>query len=298
MPNVLDAEPLRVMARRAGRKIDERKVRERFERLAFELLLSDPRNFRLAADAEIDAGPDWAQRAVARGEAVSVCALHRGATQRVHALARQLAATCKLAAADASLRSHQAHLIIAARAFLARVDRANLEVTTQKARHFSRLWSELDDIGDFDSLCTAAIVEVTQRRVWRRVTSLAELRSVGREFRNCLARAHRDCPYGHALCSGAAQYWVLRDGDGGGLAAVKVSMPELGFFDEAKGPRNGSVSAYRLDIALLARAIGLDPDPPPSSPAGGAARTARPCRCVGCMPRAHDPPLLLDAAAP
>lgn len=298
MPNVLDAEPLRALARRAGLKIDDAGVRARFERLAFQRLMSDARNFRPATGAEIDAAPDWAHRAFARGEVLSVCKLDRGAAMRLHGLARQLSATCRLARADIAKRAQQAHMIAAARAFLLKIERASFEVARDKARVFARLWSELANPSDFDPVCERRVVKATYDRVWLRVISLAELRALGREFRNCLARAERNNLYGAGLCNGRCQFWVLRDRNGRGLVVVMASAPHADYFDEAKGPRNGSVNAYQLDLALLAEAIGFRPDTPPSSPAGARARVRAPCSCQRCLPSAHDPPLRLDAPAP
>jgi hypothetical protein len=296
MPNVLDSEPLRAFARRAALKIEDEKVRARFERLAFEQLLTDVRNFRPANSAEIEAGPDWARRAALSGQALAVFQLNRSASAHLHLLARRLATTCKLAAADASKRRHQQHMIGAARAFIGKIERANFDVTADKARLFAGAWSDLDADGDFDLLCEARAVPSSCGRTWFRVTSVAELHSVGREFRNCIAHMATENTYSHGLRCGLRQFWVLRDRDGVGLVLAMADAPLATQFLEVQGPRNSSIRAYRLDLARLSAAIGLRPSDPPSSPAGAAARRPPPCRCQRCRPRAA--PLPLSAAAP
>ena len=57
MPNVLDAEPMRAFARRAAGKIADKKIRERYEKMVFDRLMADSRNFRPALQAEIDEAP-------------------------------------------------------------------------------------------------------------------------------------------------------------------------------------------------------------------------------------------------
>lgn len=265
MPNVLDVEPVRQAARRIASKIANPMVAARFEKLAYDRLLADPRNFREASAAEISDSPAWAQDAASRGEIVSVFKLNRGASMRLHNLARRLIEVCALATAQAP--SHgQGRYVLAAREFIDKIERASFEVMARKAMSLSRIyagWSEVSEV-----LCAADIVAATQGRAWTRITSLAELRGIGREMTNCLARTSETSAYGGHLKDGRAQFWVLRDARGVALMAAMAPTAAPADFREVKGPRNTPVSRTNADLLCLAKAIlvGGDRPPPPEPP--------------------------------
>jgi hypothetical protein len=272
MPNVLDADPMRDFARRVGAKIGDEKIAARFEKLAFERLLEDMRNFREALPGEIETGPGWARAAAARGETVSVFRLHRGAASRLHMLARRLADTCRVAATDDATRPRDLAAIRAARDFLDKFNRASFEAATRKALGFSRLLATWASDADEKPVCEDASAPATQGRVWRRVRSVGALRAVGREFRNCLARTTRGGGYGGMLLQGVAQFWVLRAPDGTGLIVAMAPAPAPACFTEVRGPRNAPVSSEQIDLMRLAVALGMGPNDPPPPPAAAAAR--------------------------
>jgi hypothetical protein len=296
MPNVLDAEPLRVFARRAGQKINHESVRARFEKLVFEQLLADARNFRPATEAEIAAGPAWAQCIAARGEAVSVFKLCRSASACLHQFARWLAASCELAQVSAEKHRHDAHIIVGARAIVAKFGRTNFSVAVTKSRLYCHALKTLPCEEDYARACEERVVAATGQRTWHRITSVAELRRLGRSFRNCLARAPHDSSYATGLRLGLSQFWVLRESDGKTLMAAMASAPLAVKFIDVRGPCNAPVRRSNPDLRRLAAAIGMRPDdPPPPPPGAGAARRPPPCRCINCRPR--DAPLPQHAAA-
>jgi hypothetical protein len=120
-------------------------------------------------------------------------------------------------------------------------------------------------------------VAATQGRAWTRITSLAALRAVGREFSNCLARTQLTSTYGGHLQEGRAQFWVLRDARGVGLMVAMASTASPTEFREVKGPRNTPVSRANIDLQCLADAILSAPMPPPDpTPVSGALRRPEP----------------------
>ena len=72
MFNVIDVNPLRALAKRASDRIPNRELAQRFEKIAFDRLVKDARNFRAARQSDIDNAPAWAREAHARGEELSV----------------------------------------------------------------------------------------------------------------------------------------------------------------------------------------------------------------------------------
>lgn len=294
MPNVLDAEPLRAFAKRASKKIKHPTVAARFERLAFERLLSDERNFRPAFPLEIDLAPDWAQRAYERGEALSVFKLHRAASARLHTLTRRLAATLAIALSSEAKRPRDAATITAAREFLEKLERAGYDVIATKANNFARVFETWDAERDTDEVCPARAIEATNGRTWLRITSVAQLRSIGREFRNCLARTARTSTYGGGLALGMSQFWVLRDADGVGMIVALAPAPLATRFLEVRGPLNAMIRSDDADLQILAAAIGMKPKAPPPqvppiSPALALAAGLTPCQCQRCVPRTRVP---------
>lgn len=270
MPNVLDAGPMRAFARKVAAKIGDAKIAARYEKLAFARLLEDPRNFRPARPLELDAGPAWARQAAARGEDVSVFAIHRGAAARLHSVARRLAQTCKLAASEDAADAPRKAVVAAARAFLDKFGRMNFEDAARRALYFSRVLAGWADDKDDERACPEQAIAARQGRVWLRVTSVSELRAIGREFRNCLARTTRAGSYGGMLHHGLAQFWVLRDAAGAGLVVAMAPAPAPACFTEVRGPRNAPVHPEHVDLVRLAVALGIRPNEPPP-PANDAA---------------------------
>jgi hypothetical protein len=266
MPNVLDAEPIRAFARRAGGKITVERVAARFERLAFDCLLSETRNFRPARPAELAHAPDWAQRALARGEEICVFVLSRASGTRLRTIARRLADACAIAATDLAERPRDALAIAAARAFLDKVDRANLDTIARKALFFARLRAAWIEDRDAEPLCAVQHVPATHARLWRRITSITELRAVGRQFGNCLARVTHVSRYVAQLRDATAQFWALHDWDGQPLIIAMAPAPRATCFYEVRGPRNTRIDADNPDLTLLAEALAIVPPPPAPTP--------------------------------
>jgi hypothetical protein len=271
VPNVLDIDPLRAIAKRASARIGDAAIAKRYERLALDRLLKNPRNFRPAPDTELETAPEWARAAVARGETVSVVKPNSGAAGRVHRVARLIADACKVAASEQSAHPDDAAAIASARSFLAKFARADFDTVARRSLEFSRLLASWEDDLDANVSCPAQSLVLLGGRTWHRITSVADLRKVGREFRNCLARTTRAAAYGAMLAQGLAQFWVLRDLAGAGLIVAMAPAPEATHFTEVKGPRNALIPADHPDLTQLGIAIGVKPTPPtpPASPAFG-----------------------------
>jgi hypothetical protein len=263
MSNVLDVQEIHRLAGRIAGKIPDAKVAARLEKLLYARLFNDERNFRAARPDELAAAPGYIQAAIARGDKIQVFQPHRGAAQRLHILARRLADVCKLAKCIAA-DSQEVALIAATRAFLNKIDRANLDVIADKSREYARVYAQWSAMREH--VCPPGQVPVGNGRVWRRVTSLVALQSVGREFGNCLARTTKTSAYGSGLVDGHSQYWVLRDANGAGLMVAMASTGEPVDFREVKAPGNAAVSRAHPDLAVLAAAI-LTPTHEPPTPA-------------------------------
>ncbi len=258
MVNVLDVEPVRAMAHRAAAVLEDQAIAARFQKLAFEHLLADPRNFRAGLTVEIESGPDWARAASLRGEEISVFAPPRGALVRLRAKAQRLANTCALAGCEASGELLRYKGVIAeARRFLAKFDRTNLAVACRRALQFSRALEQWQADRDSAEFYPAQTIAATEGRSWFNAPSIAALRQIGREFRNCLATSARSSSYVALLRRGRAQIWVLRDAEAAGLIVVLAPTEKGGSLNEVKGPRNVAVSPEHPDLLLLADALGL-----------------------------------------
>jgi hypothetical protein len=289
MPNVLDIAPLHALARRAATKIRDQKVAARFEKLAIGALLKDENNFREANATELEYAEEWAQRAAARGEMVAVFKLQRSVSTKLHAVARRLAETCRMAAMDEAARPHDAAVITAAREFLAKMDRMNFAFVASRTQRYARLLAAWEDQREIEECCTRRVIDATLGRTWHRVTSVAELRLIGREFKNCLARTTRvSTAYGGGLYNGVSQFWVLRSAEGAGMIVAMATAPCATRFVEVRGPNNATIYSDHPDLVCLARALGMRPSsPPPPPPMSGAALAlaARQfCQCLRCTP--------------
>lgn len=262
MPNVLDVAPVRKFATRAAALIPNPPIAERYEKLAFARMLEDERNFHAAALWDVKRGPAWAQEAHARGEMLSVFRLHSGAASRVRTVARRIARACSLAALDPAKFTTHLAAIAAANAFLDKFARADFDTAARKALAFSRLYAAIEDEAD----CVSPAPEIPGAcgRVWRRVRTVSELRLIGREFHNCLARTPRHASYGAMITNNTAQFWVLRDAAGTGLIVALARLSPTVRFTEVRGPRNAHIAYDNKDLALLAGALGIAPPSPPA----------------------------------
>ncbi|MEZ5956554.1 MAG: hypothetical protein R3C27_04995 [Hyphomonadaceae bacterium] len=291
MFNVIDVNPLRALAKRASGRIADRATAQRFEKIAFDRLLKDPRNFRAAHKRDIDNAPDWAREAHARGEELSVYRSNGALAARLHAVARRIAETHAISQTPPTQRPDDSAAIVEAAEFIAKFSRMNFDVAARKALVFARVYASWKEQDEARSVCDAQSLVLLGGRIWHRITSVAELRRVGADFRNCLARTTRDNAYGSQLARGVAQFWVLRDVNGLGLIVAMAPAPLAMHFLEVKGPNNIPVRADDRDLAQLGILIGVRPrmpEPPPSSgpPQLAEAMLAltQPCRCTLCYP--------------
>ena len=286
---------MRIFARHAGAKVPEGAMRDRFERLAFEQLLQDKRNFRLATEAEFDAAPEWARANAARGKPLVCFKLGRSACARLHNFARRLAMIRQLAELAPAKQPHLTHAITMARRCVAKINHASFEHLASKACALARAYKQIENEADQAALCAEQVVVATGGRVWRRVVSVSALRAAGREFHNCLAQEHHGHPA--QLRRGARQYWVLRGPHGEPLVVASTETPCAAHFIETRGPFNSVARDFTEDLALLATAIGMkmQPRPPrlprrrplaaPRVPAALEALRAMepPCPCRRCV---------------
>ncbi len=305
MSNVLDIEPLRAIARRASAKIGDPNLAERYTRIAVDQMVRDPRCFRPATSTELARAPAWVQTAIERGEEISVYRRNGALAARLNIVARRLADTRAVATADWTARPESGPDILAARLFLAKFDRVNFDTAARKALTYSRVLAAWRDTDDAKPSCDPQSLVLLGGYVWHRLISVVELRRVGAEFRNCLARTTSKGGYGAYLKRGQAQFWVLRDLQGAGLMVAMAPAPLATHFQEVKGPVNARIRADHPALVQLGIAIGVrptPPEPPPRPPSGisPAVLEARsPCRCMLCNP-AHMRPLRLrrGGAAP
>ncbi|WP_395645626.1 hypothetical protein [Terricaulis sp.] len=260
--NILDQAPIDALARKMAEKIPHTAVAARFARLAFERLRDDPRNFRPATLLELKKAKPWAMREMEAGREVVAFVANRSCAARLRRTAAALAETCAEASfvvdpASPTPSSRDAWLRASATEFIAKIDRANYEVMEGKARLFAleRKNRETERLTAVQ-LYAHEDVYSAPGRTWRRIVSLAELWSVGREFHNCLARSSRYIgAYGRRLRDGDAQFWVLRDQTGRGLIVAMVCMLEKRIC-EVRLPRNGGVHPDDPDIVRLGEAKG------------------------------------------
>lgn len=296
MPNVIDITPLRALAKRASGRISDQTVAKRFERIAGDHLLQDPRAFRPARQSDIDKAPAWAREAAARGEELSVYRSNSALAARLHTVARRVEDACRVAGAVPAQRPDDTIAIAEAREFIAKFGRLNFDAAARKALVFARIvecWRERDETM---RVCDAQSIVLLGGRIWHRISSVTELRTVGNEFRNCLGRSARSAGYGAQLAQGRAQFWVLRDVAGNGLMVAMAPAPLATHFLEVKGPLNTPIRGDDADLLQLGVAIGVrprSPEPPPPAPnralASLLAVAMQPCRCSLCDPRAARP---------
>jgi hypothetical protein len=267
MPNVIDIQPMQAMTRKIAAALKKNElIAARFQKLAFDWLLRAPGNFRPALASEILNGPLWAHAVYAQGEIVSVFQPLRNASLRLRTVARRLADTCEIAEGPLSGDPSHDAPVLEARRFLAKFDRVNFDTAARKALRFSRLYEQMQADRDAAELCPPQTVAASEGAFWERLTSIAGVRKVGREFNNCLASSTRSSSYVALLRRGAAQFWVLRDIDGAGLIVAMATTGKDPCFSEVKGPRNVSVNRDHPDLCLLAAALGLRPREPAPRP--------------------------------
>lgn len=292
MFNVIDINPLRALAKRASERISDQSVAPRFEKIALDRLLKDPRNFRPARTSDIDKAPDWAKEAHARGEELSVYRPNGALAARLHTVARRIADALFVSQTPESKRPDDAKTITEAREFIAKFGRVNFDTAARKALAFSRVLARWQEEDDAKRVCDSQTLVLLGGLIWRRISSVAELRRVGQEFRNCLARTTRGSAYGSQLAQGRAQFWVLRDVWGKGRIVAMAPAPQATHFLEVKGPNNRPVPSdddalVQLGLMLGVRPRAPEPPPAPSGPASLAATLAalaQPCRCTLCNP--------------
>lgn len=293
MSNILDIEPLRIIAARASAKIGDADLAKRYTRIALARMIEHPSALRPATKDDLEHAPAWAIQAFESGAELSVYRRNAALAARINIVAQRIADTRTVAASDLLQRPDGAAIILEARRFLAKFDRVNFDTAARKALIFSRALATWRDNDDARPLCEAQSLVLLSGAIWHRITSLSELRRIGVEFRNCLARATSAGGYGAYLKRGQAQFWVLRNLDGRGLMVVMTQAPLAKRFNEVKGPGNARIAPDHAALIQLGVALGVQPPPPPPpppprppsvgiSPAVLAART--PCRCRLCDP--------------
>jgi hypothetical protein len=298
LPNVLDITPLNAFTTRASKRINDTVIAKRYQKLAAERVLRNPRSFRPATPAELSVAPAWTKTALERGETISVFRTNGAMAARLHTVARQINDVIRIAAMDGASEPDRAAIIEDARRFLAKFSRVNFDEAARKATLFARALASWEGNSDTKDVCEDQSIVLLSGRIWRRVTSVATLRKVGREFANCLARTSRTSSYGAMLARGTAQFWVLRDLEGVGHMVACAPAPMALRFSEVKGPRNTPVSFEHPDLVQLGIALGVRPSPPrpplPPRPRFGEVPIAmralieelrQPCRCTLCQPR-------------
>ncbi|MCA8885976.1 MAG: hypothetical protein KDA35_05095 [Hyphomonadaceae bacterium] len=299
MPNVLDIGPVDALAKRASERISNPAVAKRYAKLAASRILRNPRCFRPAAEAELSNAPAWVEAALERGETISVYRRNGAMAARLHSVARRINDVERLSAMDETEKPERAAAIKEARRFLTKITNANFDDAARRALQLSEILAVWEGAADTSDVCEDQSIVLLSGRIWRRVTSVAALRAVGREFENCLARTSRNNGYGAMLFRGTAQFWVLRDFNGAGHVVACVAAPLATRFIEVKGPRNVHVPNDHPDLLQLATALGVRPTQPrppmPPRPRFGEPpmimremieQLQQPCRCSLCQPRA------------
>ena len=298
MPNVLDITPLNALTMRASRRINDAAIAKRYQKLAADRVLRNPRSFRPATPPELSVAPAWVKTAIERGETISVFRSNAAMAARLYTVARLINDAVRIAAMDSANEPERATTIEDARRFLATFARANFDDAARKATALARALASWEGNADTTQVCEDQSLVLLNGRIWRRVTSIAALRKVGREFANCLARTSRTSNYGAMLARGTAQFWVLRDLEGVGHIVACAPAPLAMRFTEVKGRRNAPVSPEHPDLVQLGIVLGVRPSPPlpprPPRPRFGETPAAmralieelrQPCRCMLCEPR-------------
>lgn len=298
MPNVLDIAPLNALAARASKRITDINISKRYAKLAADRVLRNLRSFRPATAAELSVAPAWARAASERGETISVFRSNGAMAARLYTVARLINDAIRLASMTNAGEPKRDVIIEDARRFLEKFNRVNFEDAARKATQLARTLADWEGNVDTKDVCEDQSIVLLSGRIWRRVTSVAALRKVGREFSNCLSRTTQASSYGAMLARGTAQFWVLRDLKGVGHIIVCAPAPLALRFVEVKGPRNAAISPEHPDLVQLGVALGVRPSPPrpplPPRPRFGDAPAAmrmlieelrQPCRCMLCEPR-------------
>jgi hypothetical protein len=264
MRNVLDTAPIHAFVCRLARQAPEGEASARLEKLYYAKAYRDDRCFREARPEELTAAPDFIQAAIQRGEAIQVFQACPSLRRRLNTVTQRVADAAKLSTSIPANAS-EAAAIAKAREFMNKLSRADFETIARKSLEHARIYQSW--LAQRDHVCPPGEVRATRGRVWRRVTSLAELQRTGREFTNCLARTSRAGAYGAGLVNGQLQFWVLRERSGAGLFIASAAANAPLDFREVKGPRNVPVDRGHPDLECLAHAIlapGQEPPTPPS----------------------------------
>lgn len=300
MSNVIDIEPLRDIARRASAKIGDPKLAERFVTIAVDKLVRDPRALRKATSADLTNAPEWTKAALARGDDLYVYRPNAALAARLNVVARRISETRRLAEMDRTANPDVAALILEANIILKKFDRLNFDTAAEKVLAISNAFDGWRTDNDTRPVCEPQSLVLLSGHIWHRITSVAELRRVGAEFRNCLGRSTGKGGYGAYLRRGTAQFWVLRDLGDNGLIVAMAPSPRPTNFTEVKGPSNARIYNDHPAVVQLGIAIGVRPPPPqpPRPPRPNAPRlspaslilpavleTRRPCHCTLCDPQ-------------
>jgi hypothetical protein len=263
MANFADVSPIDAIARRLASRIPLSAPRARSTRLFYEALIGDERCVRRLSKREAEEAPDWARRALQSGLRVSAFEAHAEAITELRRIARHVKDACAeyafLAAAPRQeLSTHAVVIRQLAAEFVDKIERMPLATVAEKARFFSRERAlRRKEAKANEPLFNAEAICAAPGRTWRRIISVGQLSSIGREFGNCLAKATRHhLSYARRLKLDQARFWVLRDhvGTGRMVAMVETATARL---VEARGVRNAPVSLEDPDLTILLRASAL-----------------------------------------
>jgi hypothetical protein len=258
--NFTDASAIDDIARRLAARIPLAPPRMRSARLFTESLRADPRCARALSRTEAKLAPDWARRAFRDGAPVAAFEPHPEAVADLRRIARNIKEACAefaylSTAPKEELSTRDVVIRQLAGEFVAKMERMPLDVVAEKARFFARERAQrLKEAKANKPLFDAESVFAAPGRIWRRIVSVGELSSLGREFGNCLAKATRHhLSYARRLKLDQARFWVLRDETGAGRIVAMVETVS-GRLVEARGVRNASTPLDHPDLLALLRA--------------------------------------------
>jgi hypothetical protein len=251
-------------------------------------LFNDVRNFRPAKPNELANGGDWIYRALIEGAEISVFAPSATLKRQLARVARNLADACAEAEEFSTRAPREPSHAAAVREFIAKIERVSFAIVAIKARRFAAARRVRIKDAEFSTkLCAPAIVFASSNRQWRRLISVGEMRSAGREFHNCLAQANvHGRIYGERMQQGRVEFWVLRKACGEGLMIAVADVVEK-IIGDVRGPCNAPIPSDDPDLMCLIRARGFftqgdftDPprDPTPPRPPRRRLWSPRPNR--------------------